>query len=140
MKGDPDYALRDARDCGNRASWRSVRFASPTSQEALLSCSGPRAITPSGTLFNQFNPVIDMRKASQNSAWRMACGTGPQQARVWGRPASSASGATADSSCVCRDPVPSDQVSQLPAPHSDAVTHRCEPMRSFTTCPGLLVK
>jgi hypothetical protein len=32
------------------------------------------------------------------------------------------------------------QVSQLPAPHSEAVTHRCDPMRSFTTCPGLLVK
>ncbi len=37
----------------------------PELQEALLSCAGSRAITRSGTLFDQTSPVIDMRMASQ---------------------------------------------------------------------------
>jgi hypothetical protein len=46
-----------AYTCDNRASWNcSVRFASPSYQEALPSCAYSRKITPSGILFDPHVP------------------------------------------------------------------------------------
>ncbi|MET7784988.1 IS110 family transposase, partial [Streptomyces sp. NPDC005388] len=68
-----DSTHASAKDCGNRASWYSVGIAPPNYQEALLPCTGPRAITRSGTLFDQTSPAIDKRKTSQtdvsDAAW-----------------------------------------------------------------------
>lgn len=62
-----DSTHASAKDCDNRASWYSVGIAPPNYQEALLPCAKPRAITRSGTQFDQAIHVIDKRMASQIS-------------------------------------------------------------------------
>ncbi|WP_211286542.1 hypothetical protein, partial [Streptomyces griseoruber] len=51
----------------------------PTYQEALLSCTDPRAITRTGTLFDQTSPAFDKRMASHQTAacWPPHMASGP---------------------------------------------------------------
>lgn len=61
-----DSADAGAQDCDNRASWnRSMASTIPSYQEALPSCTDHTAITRSGTLFDQTNPLIGKRVPSQ---------------------------------------------------------------------------
>ncbi|RRR65657.1 D-alanine--D-alanine ligase [Streptomyces sp. RP5T] len=51
-----DVARTVTQDWDNRASWYSSGVATPSYQEALLSCIHPAGITRPGTLFDQNRP------------------------------------------------------------------------------------